>query len=119
MKAFRLVGERAQKSELVRLLVVELSGRCLRVSAIERVSDAVDLERPGSGTWKHRVAGVKEVLIASASRFALVRELPKDTVEPDAGNLLARMAPVDFELLDGFRRSGYPKMEVVQPGRRG
>jgi molybdopterin-guanine dinucleotide biosynthesis protein B len=117
MKAFSLIGECAEKSELVRRLVVELTGRGLRVSTIKRVSDAVDLERPGSGTWKHRAAGAAEVMIASASRFALMRELPRDTDEPDVGSLLARMAPVDIVLLDGFRRSGYPKLEVVQSGQ--
>lgn len=117
MKAFSLIGECREKSELVRRLVVELTGRGLRVSTIKRVSDAVDLERQGSGTWKHRVAGAEEVMIASASRFALMREMPKDIDEPDVGGLLARMAPVDIVLLDGFRRSGYPKMEVIQAGQ--
>jgi molybdopterin-guanine dinucleotide biosynthesis protein B len=117
MKAFSLIGECAEKSELVRRLVVELKGRGLRVSTIKRVSDAVDLEKPGSRTWKHRAAGATEVMIASASRFALLREIPRDTVEPDVGDLLARMAPVDIVLLDGFRRSTYPKVEVVPRGQ--
>lgn len=117
MKAFSLIGECAEKSELVRRLVVELTDRGLRVSTIKRVSDAVDLERAGSGTWKHRVAGAEEVMVASASRFALMREMLKDTDEPDVGSLLARMASVDIVLLDGFRRSSYPKIEVVQSGQ--
>jgi molybdopterin-guanine dinucleotide biosynthesis adapter protein len=117
MKAFSLIGECREKSELVRRLVVELTGRGLRVSTIKRVSDAVDLERAGSGTWKHRAAGAEEVMIASATRFALLREMPPDTHEPDVGSLLARMAPVDIVLLDGFRRSGYPKVEVVPAGQ--
>jgi molybdopterin-guanine dinucleotide biosynthesis protein B len=117
MKAFSLVGECAEKSELVRRLVVELAGRGLQVSAIKRVSDAVDLERQGSGTWKHRAAGAVEVMIASASRFALLREMPPNTTEPEVSDLLARMAPVDIVLLDGFRRSSYPKIEVVQSGQ--
>ena len=117
MRAFSLIGECREKSELVRRLVVELTGRSLRVSTIKRVSDAVDLERHGSGTWKHRKAGAEEVMVASASRFALLREMPEDTQEPDVGSLLARMAPVDIVLLDGFRRSSYPKMEVVPSGQ--
>jgi molybdopterin-guanine dinucleotide biosynthesis adapter protein len=117
MKAFSLVGECAEKSELVRRLVVELVGRGLQVSAIKRVSDAVDLERQGSGTWKHRAAGAVEVMIASASRFALLSEMPPNTTEPEVSDLLARMAPVDIVLLDGFRRSSYPKIEVVQSGQ--
>jgi molybdopterin-guanine dinucleotide biosynthesis protein B len=117
MKAFSLVGECAEKSELVRRLVVELVGRGLTVSTIKGVSDAVDLERQGSGTWKHRAAGAAEVMIASASRFALLREMPPDTKEPEVNDLLARMTPVDIVLLDGFRRSNYPKMEVVPAGQ--
>ena len=117
MKAFSLIGECREKSELVRRLVVELTERGLRVSTIKRVSDAVDLERAGIGTWKHRAAGAEEVMIASATRFALLREMPQDTHEPDVGSLLARMAPVDIVLLDGFRRSGYPKVEVVPSGQ--
>jgi molybdopterin-guanine dinucleotide biosynthesis protein B len=117
MKAFSLIGECAEKSELVRRLVVELVGRGLQVSTIKRVSDAVDLEKAGSGTWKHRAAGAAEVIIASANRFALLREMPRNTIEPDVAGLLARMAPVDIVLLDGFRRSDYPKMEVVQAGQ--
>ena len=117
MKAFSLVGECAEKSELVRRLVVELVGRGLQVSAIKRVSDAVDLERQGSGTWKHRAAGAAEVMIASASRFALLHEMPPDTKEPEVADLLAHMTVVDIVLLDGFRRSNYPKMEVVPAGQ--
>jgi molybdopterin-guanine dinucleotide biosynthesis protein B len=117
MNAFSLVGECAEKSALVRRLVVELVGRGLRVSTIKRVSDAVDLEKPGSGTWKHRAAGAVEVMVANASRFALLSEMPPGTTEPEVGDLLARMAPVDLILLDGFRRSSYPKLEVVQTGQ--
>src|ERR1700733_15917706 len=69
------------------------------------------------GRFQHRAAGAEEVMVASASRFALMRELPKEIDEPDVGSLLARMAPVDFVLLDGFRRNGYPKMEVIQTGQ--
>jgi molybdopterin-guanine dinucleotide biosynthesis adapter protein len=117
MKAFSLVGECAEKSELVRRLVVELVARGLSVSTIKRVSDAVDFERQGSGTWKHRAAGAAEVMIASASRFALLHEMPPDTKEPEVADLLAHMTVVDIVLLDGFRRSNYPKMEVVPAGQ--
>ena len=117
MKAFSLVGECAEKSELVRRLVVELMGRGLRVSTMKRVSDAVDLEKPGSGTWQHRAAGAAEVMIANARRFALLCETPADAKEPEVTQLLARMAPVDIVLLDGFRRSRYPKMEALPAGQ--
>lgn len=117
MKAFSLIGECREKSQLVGRLVAELTGRGLRVSTIKRVADRIDLEREGSGTWKQREAGAEEVMIANARRFALMRELQKDQDEPVVSDLLARMTPVDVVLLDGFRRSAYPKMEVIQAGQ--
>lgn len=92
MNVFSVVGGCAGKTETVRRLVAELTARSLRVSTIKRVSDAVDLERQGSGSWKHRAAGAEEVMLASAGRLALMREMPNGTDEPDVDRLLARMA---------------------------
>ena len=68
MKAFSLVGECVEKSELVRRLVVERVRRDLRVSTIKRPADAVDPERQGSGMWKHRVAGAGSAIAPTGSR---------------------------------------------------
>jgi molybdopterin-guanine dinucleotide biosynthesis protein MobB len=114
---FSVVGGCAAKTEIVRRLVAELTGRGLRVSTVKRVPETVDLEKPGSGTWKHRVAGAEEVILASTSRMALLREMPTDADEPDVEDLLARLAPVDLVFLEGFRLTWYPKLEFVEPAR--
>jgi molybdopterin-guanine dinucleotide biosynthesis protein MobB len=57
MKVLSVVAGCAGKTEIVRRLVAELSGRGVRVSTVRRVPETVALERPGSGTWKHRKAG--------------------------------------------------------------
>jgi molybdopterin-guanine dinucleotide biosynthesis adapter protein len=115
MKVFTVIGGCAGKTKLVRRLVAELTGRGLRVSTIKRVPDTLDLEKPGSGTWSHREAGAEEVMLASASRFAILREMPTDDDEPDVDALLARLAEVDIVLLEGFKLTFYPKVELVQP----
>jgi molybdopterin-guanine dinucleotide biosynthesis protein B len=117
MKVFTVVGGCAGKTETVRLLVAELTRRGLRVSTIKRVPDTIDLEKPGSGTWRHREAGAEEVILASNSRVALLREMPTDADEPDVEFLLSRLAPVDIVFLEGFRLTYYPKLELVQPER--
>jgi molybdopterin-guanine dinucleotide biosynthesis protein B len=43
--------------------------------------------------------------------------MPTDADEPDVEVLLSRLAPVDIVLLEGFRRTYYPKLELVQPER--
>jgi molybdopterin-guanine dinucleotide biosynthesis protein B len=115
MKVFSVVGGCAGKTETVRRLVAEMVGRGLRVSTVKRVPEVVDLEKPGSGTWKHREAGAQEVILASTRRMALLRKVSTDADEPDVEVLLARLAPVDIVFLEGFRLTWYPKLEFVQP----
>ena len=80
--------------------------------------DTIDLEKPGSGTWKHRETGTEEVILASTSRMALLREMHRDADEPEVGEaLLARLVPVDIVFLERFRLTYYPKLELVQLDR--
>ena len=111
MKVFSIVGGCAGKTELVRQLVAELTGRGLRVSTVKRVPDTIDLERPGSGTWKHREAGAEEVLVASGTRWALMHEL-RGADEPSLRDLLARMSPVDLVLVEGYKAGRHRRIEV-------
>jgi molybdopterin-guanine dinucleotide biosynthesis protein MobB len=107
VKVFSVVGGCAGKTDVVRRLVAAFAGRGVRVSTVKHVPETIDLEKPGSGTWKHREAGVQEVILASTSRMALLREMPTDEDEPDVEALLARLAPVDIVLLAvGFEQYG-------------
>lgn len=117
MKVFSIVGGCDGKTEVVRRLVAEFVRRGLRVSTVKRVPENIDLEKPGSGTWKHREAGAEEVILASTSRMALMREMHTDADEPDVEFLLERLAPVDIVLIEGFRLTYYPKLEFVEPER--
>jgi molybdopterin-guanine dinucleotide biosynthesis protein B len=117
MKVFGVIGGCAAKTSIVQRLVAELSARGLRVSTIKRVPDDVDLDRPGSGSFGHRQAGAEEVMLASGTRQVIMREVRHDLDELDVDALLARMSPVDVVLLEGFRLSLYPKLEVVRPGQ--
>lgn len=117
MRVFSVIGSCAAKTSVVQRLVVELSARGLRVSTIKRVPNDVDLDRPGTGSFGHRQAGAQEVMLASGTRQVLMREVRNDGDEPDVDALLARMLPVDVVLLEGFRRSLYPKLEAVRVGQ--
>jgi molybdopterin-guanine dinucleotide biosynthesis protein MobB len=54
------------------------------------------------------------VLVASAQRWALMREL-RGAPEPTLDALIARLAPVDLLLVEGFKRHPHPKLEVHRP----
>jgi molybdopterin-guanine dinucleotide biosynthesis protein B len=117
MKVLSVVRGCAGKTETVRPLVAEPTGRRLRVSTIKRLPDTVDLEKPGSGTWRHREAGAEEVILDSTIAVAPLQEMPTEVDEPDVGVLLARLAREDIVFLQRFRRAHYPRLDPVQPER--
>jgi molybdopterin-guanine dinucleotide biosynthesis adapter protein len=112
MKVIGIVGWKNNgKTTLVVRLVEHLAARGLRVSTVKHAHHEVDLDRPGKDTYRHREAGAAEVMLATSRRWALVHEL-RGEEEPPLDALLARMAPVDLVVVEGFKRFPHPKVEV-------
>lgn len=99
------------KTTLIERLLPELNTRGLRVSVIKQSHHDVTVDTPGKDSWRHRMAGAHEVLLTSPQRFMLVHEL-RGTPEPDLETLIARLAPCDLVLVEGFRHAERPKIEV-------
>ncbi len=124
MKVFGVVGwKNSGKTSLMERLVTDITGRGFSVSTVKHVHHAVDLDQPGKDTFRHRQAGAREVILASADRFALLVE--HRGPEPELAAILARLAPVDLVLVEGYKRDAHPKVEVwrtetgqplIQPG---
>jgi molybdopterin-guanine dinucleotide biosynthesis protein B len=112
MRVIGLAGwSGAGKTTLLRRLIPVLRDRGLRVSTLKHAHHDFDVDTPGKDSWEHRQAGAEEVLVASAVRWALMREL-RGAPEPSLRELLAHMAPVDLILVEGFKRDPHPKIEV-------
>jgi len=112
MRHYGVIGwKNAGKTGLVERLVEEITARGFTVSTLKHTHHAVDLDRPGTDTHRHRSAGAQEVVLASAARVVLMHEL-RGAPEPEPEALMARMAPVDLVLIEGFKRSPHPKIEV-------
>ena len=112
MKVFGVVGWKNNgKTTLVVRLVEHLTATGWRVSTVKHAHHAVDLDQPGKDTWRHREAGAREVVLATARRWAVIHELRHEP-EPPLSALLARLSPVDIVLVEGFKRFPHPKLEV-------
>ena len=115
MKRFGIAGwSGSGKTTLVRGLLPELIGRGLAVSTVKHAHHDFDVDRPGKDSYEHRAAGAKEVLVASSVRWALMHE-SRGEAEPNLDDLVARMAPVDLILIEGFKSESYHKLEVHRP----
>lgn len=113
MKVHGIVGwKNAGKTTLMEALVRRVRARGFTVSTIKHVHHGVDLDRPGTDSFRHRSAGAGEVMLASPARFALLHEYPPGADEPPLAALLSRLAPVDLVLVEGFKTGTHPRIEV-------
>ena len=60
------------------------------------------------------MAGAAEVMIASPFRVAVIREL-RGTPEPSLAEQVARLAPADLTLVEGYKWENIRKLEVHRP----
>jgi molybdopterin-guanine dinucleotide biosynthesis protein B len=115
MKVFGLVGwSGSGKTTLMVRLIPELTSRGLSVSTMKHTHHNFDIDQKGKDSYEHRAAGATEVMLTSGKRWVLQKEL-RDEDEPDMDDLIARMAPVDLILIEGFKRHRHAKMEVFRP----
>ena len=114
MRIYGVTGwKNAGKTSLVERLVTEIAGRGFTVSTVKHAHHSVDVDQPGTDSYRHRAAGASEVLLASGQRIALMQEL-RGVPEPSLNDLLFRLSPVDLVLIEGFKRATHPKVEAYR-----
>ena len=107
MSAPRVIGvvgwKNAGKTTLVERLVGELVRRGLRVNTIKHGHHDLDVDQPGRDSYRHRAAGATEVAVVGGHRYAIMREQE----EPTLAEVLARLAPADLTLIEGYKREAH------------
>jgi molybdopterin-guanine dinucleotide biosynthesis protein MobB len=112
MRVFGVTGwKNTGKTGLMERLVADITARGLTVSTIKHAHHAVDLDQPGRDSYRHREAGARQVILASANRWALMHEL-RGEPEPPVEVLLAKLTPVDLVLIEGYKKAAHPKVET-------
>ena len=108
-RVFGVTGwKNAGKTTLVERLVAEFVRRGWRVNTVKHAHHDVDVDQPGRDSFRHRVAGATEVAVVGGLRYAIMRE----QAEPTLAEVLARLAPADLVLIEGYKREPHPKIEV-------
>ena len=111
MKIFGVTGwKNSGKTGLVERLVAEFIYRGLSVSTLKHAHHTFDVDHPGRDSYRHRVAGAKEVLLVSKNRWAIMHEL-RDEDEPNLAEILTKIEKVDLVIIEGFKRDRHPKIE--------
>jgi molybdopterin-guanine dinucleotide biosynthesis protein MobB len=113
MKVFGIAGwSGSGKTTLLVRLIPVLVRRGVEVATIKHTHH--DPAIGGDDSRALVAAGATEAVFAAPERFAVMRELPAGT-EPGLEEMVRRMGGVDLLLVEGFRFSGHPKLEVWTP----
>jgi molybdopterin-guanine dinucleotide biosynthesis protein B len=99
------------KTTLIVKLIPALIARGLAVSTLKHAHHSLEIDKPGKDSYLHREAGAREVLVASARRWALMHELRGED-EPCLADLLPKLSDVDLVIVEGFKREAHAKIEV-------
>jgi molybdopterin-guanine dinucleotide biosynthesis protein B len=100
------------KTTLVERLIPVLRLKGLRVSVVKHAHHRFDIDHPGKDTFRHREAGAFEVIVASSTRLALMREFERPA-QLSVHHLIAELHDgVDWVLVEGFKDSDLLKVEV-------
>jgi molybdopterin-guanine dinucleotide biosynthesis protein B len=101
----------AGKTTLVEKLVSELTRRGYRISTVKHAHHSFDIDHEGRDSFRHRKAGACEVAVVSRHRWAIIHE-SRDEAEPALAEILAKLAPCDLVIVEGYKRDTHDKIEV-------
>ena len=105
------------KTTLTEKLVAELVLRGYRVATVKHAHHEFDIDHEGRDSYRHRKAGASQVAVVSSKRWALIHELDGET-EPPLDAVIAKLAPCDLIVVEGYKREGHPKIEVRRQGAK-
>jgi len=106
-----IVGKsRSGKTVLMEQLIAEFKGRGYKVAALKHSRGRMEIDHPGKDSWRFAQAGSDAVFVSSPGKLAFIKsldhELDIEEIMPIVG------AEFDLVLVEGFRKSKTPKIEV-------
>ena len=100
------------KTTLLEKLIVELKKRGHTVAAVKHSGSDFQLDHPGKDSWRLTEAGSDAVVLVSSHSLALMQRASHPPTIEEVIDLLGDK--FDFILIEGFKESGIPKIEVYR-----
>ena len=109
--AIAIIGNSgAGKTTLLERLIPASKRKGLRVGVVKHDAHRFDIDHPGKDSHRLTAAGADTMMITSAEKLAMVK---RHAASPPIEELLERyFSDMDLVLVEGFRGSSLPKIEV-------
>lgn len=100
------------KTTLITKLIPKFCEKGYKVATIKHDGHDFNADNIGTDTYKHKKAGAYGTAIFSKNKFMLVKE--EKSIEETY--LISLFPEADIIILEGFKNSTYPKLELVRKG---
>ncbi|WP_027340688.1 molybdopterin-guanine dinucleotide biosynthesis protein B [Halonatronum saccharophilum] len=102
------------KTTFMTKLITEMKGRGYRVGTIKHNAHRVVVDKPGKDSWRHKKAGAEEVIISSADRLIMIKDVEE---EPSVAEVVDGYMSSDLDLIlvEGDKEGDHPKIEIFRP----
>jgi molybdopterin-guanine dinucleotide biosynthesis protein B len=84
----------------------------LNVVTIKHDVHGFEMDRPGKDSWRHKQASALTTVISSPYQVGMVIDVENDHQPHE---LLPLFTGMDIVLIEGFKRTNLPKIEVWHP----
>jgi len=110
-----IVGKsQSGKTVLMEQLIAEFKRRGYKVAALKHSRGGMEIDQPGKDSWRFAQAGSDAVLISSPDKLAFIKRVDHDL---DIEEILPFVgSEFDLVLVEGFKKSKTPKLEVHRKG---
>ena len=105
------------KTTLAEKLIRCFCERNIEIAVVKHAHQHFEADHEGKDSYRLRVAGSRQVIVSSVARSALFIE-NKLQGEPSLTELLHRLEPTTFVLVEGFKKEAIPKIEVWREANR-
>ena len=100
------------KTTLIASLLPKLKQKGLKAAVVKHDGHEFEADIPGTDTWRFGEAGACGTLVFSGTKYMMVKYQPA----PETDELITCFPEADVVLLEGFKYSEYPKIEVIRKG---
>jgi len=106
-----IVGKsKSGKTVLMEHLIAEFKRKGYRVAAVKHSRGGIEMDHTGKDSWRFAQAGSDAVLVSSPGKLVFIRSLDRDLTVEEILPIIG--AEFDLVLVEGFKKSKTPKIEV-------
>lgn len=100
------------KTTLLEKVISELTRRGYSVGVLKHDAHGFEIDHEGKDSWRHKHAGAVTVALSSPEKFAVIKDVPGEWTPERI--IASYLTDVDVVVTEGFKKSSFPKIEVVR-----